>query len=73
MEQGVMDWNSGGSFWLDIRKKLFTARVARHWNRLHNQVMDAPCLEVFKVQGCVQSDLVEGVAAPSRELEVDSL
>jgi len=34
-----------GSFRLDIRKKFFTMRVVRHWNRF----VDAPSLEMFKV------------------------
>ena len=32
-------------FRLDIRKKFFTMRVVRHWNRF----VDAPSLEMFKV------------------------
>ena len=34
---------------LDIRKKCFTMRVMRHWNRLPREVGDAPSLEVLKV------------------------
>ena len=39
-----------GRFRLDIRKKYFTARVVRHWNRLSSVVVDALSLETFKVR-----------------------
>ncbi|KFQ26745.1 hypothetical protein N332_09797, partial [Mesitornis unicolor] len=38
-----------GRFRLDIRKKSFTMRMVRHWNRLLQDVVDTPSLEVLKV------------------------
>ena len=35
---------------MDIRKKFFTVRVVRHWNRFPREVVDA--LEASKVRLC---------------------
>jgi len=39
-----------GRFTLGIRKKFFTTRVAKHWNRLPTEKVEAPTLETLKAR-----------------------
>lgn len=48
-------WGNGfklkeSKFRLDVRKKLFTVGMVRHWNRLSGKIVDAPNMSVFNAR-----------------------
>ena len=62
-----------GRFRLDMRRKFFTQRVVRHWNRLPKEAVDAPSLEAFKARLDVALGSLVDNPAHSRGLKLDDL
>lgn len=65
-----------GRFRLDIMKKSFIVSVVRHQNRLPNEVVDAPLLEIFKDRldgGSEQPHLVKYVHVHSSRVGLRDL
>ena len=60
-----------GRIRLEIRKKLLTVKVVRHWNRLPSEVVDIPSLEAFKAR--LDGTRSSGRTAYSRGLELNDL
>jgi len=42
-------------FWLNMRGHFFTVRVTEHWNKLPEEVVESPSLEIFKT--CLEAFL----------------
>ena len=57
---------------LDIRKKSFTVRVVRHWNRLPRDLVGVPSLETFKAKlDKALGNLTELCMSPLTAMELD--
>ncbi|KFV64574.1 hypothetical protein N307_10595, partial [Dryobates pubescens] len=39
-----------GRFRLDMRRKFFTKRMVKYWNRLPRDVVEVPSLKTFKIR-----------------------
>lgn len=69
-----MPWQAEGNrftlkeirFRLDVRRKLFSLRVMRHWHRLPSEAVDAPSLAVFKnrLDGALSNPVLWKVTLP---------
>ena len=55
-----------GRFRLDIRKKFFTVKIVKHWNKLPSEVADAPSLEMLKARldGALRNMVQREVSLP---------
>ena len=72
----VVQIEPGLTIGTSIRKKFFTVKVVRHWNRLPSEAVDAPLPGSIQDQagwGCEQPGLEGGVPSYSRGLELGDL
>jgi len=55
-----------GRFRSDVRKKFFTTRMVRPWNRLPREAVDMPSLEMFKagLDGALSNLVWQKVSLP---------